>query len=71
MATTSPSLDEVVGMGALRLAEQLRTFVPPNALPDINSPTSPSIPDLQLAICRRLREVRNDEIKDCRCRIID
>jgi hypothetical protein len=58
-SSTTPSLDEVVGVGALKLAEQLRSYVPQNALPDINSPTSPSIPDLQLAICRKLREVNN------------
>lgn len=55
---SSSLLDVDVGQGALRLADQLRAYVPQNALPEINSPTGPGIADLQLAICRKLREVR-------------
>lgn len=52
-SSAAPSASESeISEGAQRLAEELRPYVPQNALPD-----SAGVPDLQLAICRKLREV--------------
>ena len=44
--------DAEIAQGAQQLALELRRFVPDNALPDTKN-----VADLQLAICRKLREV--------------
>jgi len=51
---TTSATDNEVNEGTLRLAEELRPFVPSNTLPEDADPA-----DLQLTICRKLREVSN------------
>lgn len=51
-STTSSASDSEIQEATLRLADELRPYVPSNTLPE-NATTS----DLQLTICRKLREV--------------
>ena len=53
VAAPSSASDSEVQEATLRLADELRPYVPSNTLPE-NAATS----ELQLTICRKLREVR-------------
>ena len=52
-AVATSASDGEINDGTMRLAEELRPYVPQNTLPEDANPA-----DLQLTICRKLREVR-------------